>query len=634
VYAAKSEAIAQKTFAAPPILTGSQWADKYRMLVPPAPEPGHWRTTRTPYLREILDAACDPAIERIVVMKSAGVGYTEGVLGNVIGYHIDQDPAAMLVMLPGGDEAEGWSKENLTPLLVGTPQLHGKVIESERRNSQNTLRLKQFPGGFLAILGSNSAAGLRRRRARILMADEVDGYGTSAKGKHKEGDPLSLAMKRLEGYWNRKVIEGSTPTVKGASRIEADYEISDQRRYFVPCPHCGHRQTLKWSQMRFERDKAGIVSDVQYQCGDIDAEGELLAGCGELIGEQHKADMVEKGEWVALHPGRPIRGYRIWAAYSLLGSWRRIAEEWFAAQGDVLQLQVFVNTVLGETWEERGEHIEHGALLARCEEYPLEVPAGVAVLTMGVDVQGDRLELSVFGEGLDSESWLIKHEVLWGDPGRPDVWGKLDLVRERQWMVEGGRPSLIISCTAVDSGGHHTSEVTDYCTARWMKAVFSIKGSSEPGHMAVTPPSKPTRDGKRKPFMLGTEAIKDVLFARIRVTARGPGYMHFPKDVGLEYFEGLTSEVGRTRYINKRPVRKYERLSGRRAEPLDCAVYAYAALLISGLRDRIPQIIEKRKAAIAAGSAPSAPAALGVDAAQRIIQQRVKTARGSWVNDY
>lgn len=581
-----------RAFAPPPGLTVSQWADTHRILSATSPEPGRWRTARAPYLREILDACADPELERVVCMKSAQVGWTEALL-NVIGYTIDQDPGPTLLLQPTGDAVKMFSKERLTPMLRDTPRLRGKVKASGRRDSENTLQTKIFPGGYLAMVGSNSAVGLRSRPIRRVLADEVDGYGVSAKSASKEGDPLSLAIKRTQNFWNRKICEGSTPTVKGASRIEADFALTDQRHYHVPCPHCGYYQPLRWGQLRY--DKANL-DDVWYVCGDISADGELVAGCGERITEDRKGWMLERGRWVPTHPGRRWAGFHVWAAYSPWASWSQLAREWQDAQGNPELLRVFVNTVLGESWEERQEQIAEASLVARREQYGSEVPAGVGVLTMGVDVQGDRLELDVWGFGVAEESWHIEHQTVWGDPARlDDVWAKLDLQLRRTWTREDGL-AMKLSSVAVDSGGHHTDTVYRYCKARQGAHVWAVKGSSEPGHAPVSKPSKGNRIGALL-FSLGTEAIKDTLFARLRVAAQGPGYVHLPWSVDEEWIQQLTAEVVRVHYKNKRPVRRYEKLPGRRNEALDCAVYAYAAFIISGLRERMGELVallEKR----------------------------------------
>lgn len=582
------------TFAPPPRLTGSRWADTFRYLG----DEGRFRMARTPYFREVLDACTDSDIEQVVVMKSARVGYTEGVLGNTVGFYMHQAPRAIMVMQPSVDDAKGWSKENLDPMLESTPVLRGKVRPSGRREKSNTMQWKKFPGGSLVVVGSNAAAGLRRRSASVLLGDEIDGFAVSAKGgRAHEGDPWSLAVKRTQNYWYRKLVAGSTPADKGSSLIEALFGQSDQRYYFVPCPHCEHAQRLVWRNLRWtDRDP----STVHYTCGDISEDGELLAGCGRVIGEEHKPWMVARGEWRPTHPGRRIRGYHIWTAYSLLSSWSRMVEEWLAAQGRNEALKVFVNTVLAETWEEKGEAVEEGSLLARRETYAAEVPAWAGLLTMGTDVQGDRLECSIYGWGVAGEHGLIRHEVLWGDPGQAEVWAQHDAVLQRPWQHQGGQ-LLRIRATCIDSGGHHTDAVYRYVAARPHANIFATKGSSEPGKAAIGPPSK-NKKLKVRLFLLGTEALKDAVYSALKVTAVGPGHCHLPW-VDEEFVKQLTGEVARTRYINRRAVRVYQRRYDR-VEALDCACLARAALYLLGpVREQLPKLV----AALAGQAATPTP---------------------------
>lgn len=600
-------AVRRRAFAPPPGMSLSEWADERRVISPEKSptEHGRWHTDRTPYLREIMDACVDPAVERVVFPKSARVGGTE-VMNNAIGYSIDQDPCPMLVLQPTVDDAKDWSKEDLTPMLRDTPCLAGKVVDSGRRDSRNTIQMKMFPGGYLAVVGTNSARGFRRRSIRKVFADEVDGYGVSARGsKHREGDPLTLAIKRTENVWNRFIYETSTPTVKGASRIMRDYDLSDQRRYFVPCPHCGHEQTLKWSNFKWENNDP---STVVYVCGELDPKsGEVKAGRGALITEEHKPRMVESGRWIAQRPGRPWRGYHIWAGYSLLTTWTRIVQQWIEAQGDSALLQVFVNQVLGEVWEEKvGEQPEHSTLVARRENYSqdvsIEVPMDAGVLTAGVDVQGDRLEYSCWAWGAGEQAWLVKHETLWGNPTEQAVWDQLDLAVFRDWKHASGA-LLKIMATCVDSGGHHADEVYRYGLKHLAHRVYITKGMSEVGRAPVGKPSKVYHD-KLPLFPLGTEALKDMIYDRIKLPAPGPKYMHFPY-VDEEYFRQLVAEAVHTKYERGRPIRRYVK-KYERNEALDCAVGALAALIILGpVRDQLALFVQRVQATSAGKPGPS-----------------------------
>lgn len=608
----------RRVFQPAPKLTISEWADRHRMIPPGQSElHGRWRTDRAPYLREIMDALADPRVERVVFKKSKRVGATEAII-NVIGFYMDQQPTTIGVMQPTIPEARGWSKEQLQPSIDATPRLTGLLKDTGgRRDPDNTTLRKTFPGGQLFVVGGNSATGLRRRNIQIIIGDEVDAYGVTARGASDEGDPFTLFTGRSENFRFRKIFETSTPTVKGRSRIGRDYDFTDQRQYYVPCPHCGHMQTFKWAQFRWENQDP---STVHYICGDIDQEtGELTAGCGKSIGEEHKGKMVRAGEWRPQRPGRPVRGYFIWAAYSLLSTWVRMVQQWLEAQGDREKLKVFVNQVLGEEWEEdAGEEVDPGPLAARRERWAVDVPQKAAVLCAGVDTQGDRLEASVWAFGAGLERWVVRHQVLWGDPLKPDVWEHLALLLFQEWEHETGF-RLRIQATAVDSGGHHTDAVYGFCDAYARRNVFPIKGSSTPGAAPVTPPGP--RSAHRL-VMVGTDAIKDMIYAGLREDEPGPGFIHFPLRLDEEYFRQLTAEEVKTRYVRGKPTRRYELKAGRRAEALDCAVYAHAALLMLGpVRDQLGAIAEELQTAAEEGRQPKF--ALGKRRSRRVRSRGV-----------
>ena len=369
-------------FAPPPKLTVSEWADKHRVVPSYSAEPGRWVTDKTPYLRAIMDAFSDPAVNRVVFMKCARIGATEAGL-NIIGYFIEQDPSPIFIVQPTVDDAKDFSKEQLTPTIEESAVLRARVSDAKSRDSGNTILAKIFPGGALYLVGANSPRGFRRRTARVVVLEEVDGYPPSA---GTEGDQVKLAERRATTFQHRrKVYINSTPTLKGLSRIEAEFEQSDQRRYFVACPDCGKEQILTWKNLRWDDGKPATAA---YLC----------TGCGVLIPEREKFGMVQRGRWMVTNPGRTTAGFHLNALYSPWISWGELAEEWLVAQADPskAKLQVFINTALGESWEDRG----HGKdeLEDRQEHYNTEVPRGVGLLTAGVDVQDDRLEMIVRSE--------------------------------------------------------------------------------------------------------------------------------------------------------------------------------------------------------------------------------------------
>jgi len=565
--------VLRDTFLPRPRLTLSEWADQFRVLSRKASaEPGRWITARAPYQRGIMDAISDPLVERVVFMKSAQVGATE-ILSNAVGYAIHQDPGPILVVQPTLSMAQSWSTDRLKPMLRESPALVGKVVESNRRNSGDTMLHKEFPGGHLTIVGSNAASGLAARPIRYVFLDEVDRYPASA---GREGDPVTLAVARASNFPNRKVVLASTPTIKGASRIELDWDGSDQRRYFVRCPDCDHAQTLVWGNLKWED---GNPDSAAYAC----------AGCGVLIPEDQKGRLLASGAWVATRPGARVVGFHINALYSPWARWSDLAEKWIAAQGDITRLQTFVNLVLGEVWEDTGGTMTPEAFAAREEVYPAEVPDGVVCLTMGVDVQDDRIEWLVVGWGRGEESWRIGYGRIAGDPtlrvgatGSP--WSVLDGIWKKPYA--GTEKPLHVAAVAVDSG-HHTQAVYDYCRPRWGSRVYAIKGHSMPGRPLV--PKKAGRSGKPPVplYLLGVDAGKDQIAARLRQRLHGPGFMHTFAGIDSEYYPQVTSERPVRKLSAGRWSRRWEVLPGRRNEALDMEVYALAALGIAGFRARL-----------------------------------------------
>jgi len=510
-----------------------------------------------------MDAINDPSIREIWFMKSAQVGWTE-VLNNVIGYFVDQDPSPTLLVQPTLEMAEAWSKDRLAPMIRDTPCLRGRIADPKARDSGNTLLHKRFTGGHLTVSGANSPSSLASRPIRNVLFDEVDRFPTSA---GTEGDPISLGRKRSQTFWNRKMLAGSTPTIKGSSRIEAGFESSDQRYYFVPCPHCEEYQRLVWAQVRWPE---GRPEEAVYVC----------VHCGAEIAETQKHEMLRHGEWRASKPTKDIAGFHISELYSPWSTWSEMAVSFLKAKRLPETLQTWINTSLGETWEDTGEKIEAGGLLSRCEAYTAEnLPAGVLCLTAGTDVQDDRLETTIWGWGVEEEAWRVGLTVLRGDPGSLALWAEHDEILRRRFSTDDGR-ELVIEAAAVDSGGHYTEQVYRYCAKRKRQRVWAIKGVAGSGRLAW--PKKASRGARLRVdlWTIGVDTIKDVIYGRLKkVSAPGPGYIHFDATMDEQRIDQLVSEAIVYRIVQGRRVRYYKpKSSGIRQEELDCAVYAYAAL--------------------------------------------------------
>jgi phage terminase large subunit GpA-like protein len=557
-----------------PSITISQWADKYRRLSSESSaRPGTWDTKKAPYQREIMDAISDMSIQKVVVMSAAQIGKTDGFILNPIGYFMHYDPSPIMVMQPTIQMAETFSKDRLSPMLRDTPVLKDKVNDKSR-NSGNTILQKIFPGGHVTMVGANSPSSLASRPMRILLADEIDRYPPTA---GKEGDPLLLAAKRLTTYWNKKEVDVSTPTIKGLSRIEVEFEHSTQEIWHVPCPACGEFQPLEWAQFIFDKENLDTISFACNQCGTVSSETAWKEG-------------FENGKFIARFPGRPVRGFHINAFASLLVEWRELVEKFIIAneekkKGNIQLLKVWTNTEMGQTWEEEGQQLEEEDLMKRRERYNCEVPEDVLVLTAGVDTQDDRFEVEVVGWGEEKENWGIKYSVIYGDLKQKAVWDELDAYLSQTFTRADGAKLKII-CTCMDSGGHFTNEVYRFCKERTARRIFAIKGK---GGAEVPYHGKPTYNNPVKAplFIIGVDTGKSILYSRLEVQEEGPNYCHFPKDRGRgytkDYFRGLTSEKLVMTYKKGRPsfVWTLKNSGYKRNEPLDVRNYATAALEIA-----------------------------------------------------
>lgn len=578
-------------------LTVSQWADTYRFLsTEDSAEPGKWVTNRAEYLRGIMDAVTDPAVETVVTMKGAQIGYT-AVCGNVLGYFAHQDPASMLVIQPTVEMAEAWSKERFSPMIRDTPVLEHLFSDPKSRDGANTLRLKQFAGGFVAIIGANAPAGLAARPIRIVLADEIDRWPVSA---GTEGDPLKLSSKRQTTFWNRKKLVGSTPTVKGVSAIEREFKRSDMRRFHVPCPHCGETSTLRWEQVKWDKAEGGghKPETASYQCEH----------CGVLWTDAERWDAVSRGEWIATAPFRGVAGFHLSQLYSPWIKLAEIVQEFLDAQGNPELLKVFVNTVLGETWEEQGEAVDAVGLRSRVEPYgESDLPDAVHYATAGIDVQGDRLEAEIVGWGTGDESWGIRYEVLYGDPAQQAVWAELDkLLLEKFWTAEGRL--VRVRAAAIDTGGHHGAQAIAFARSRLARLVYPIKGAAGPRPVWPKRASK-TTNTRDNIWIVGVDTAKDAIYGRFKIKTPGPGYCHLPMDYDDAWFDQATSETVVTRYKEGRPYRVWVLEKGKRNEALDCRVYAFAARMSLDAAKTRPSAVklDRTVAAPATETPPTAP---------------------------
>ena len=545
------------------ITTVSKWADTHRVLSSKgSSEPGKWKTSRTPYLQEIMDhLSVTSPVQRVVMMFASQVGKTEAGL-NWLGYIMEHAPAPALVVLPTLEVRKRWVRQRLDPMLNETPVLRQIVDSRSKRDGSNAEDMKDYPGGMLVVGGANSPASLASMPIRYVLLDEVDRFPWEV---GQEGDPIGLIDERTKTFPRRKLLMVSTPTVKGGSRIEMEYEKSDMREYHVPCPHCGQYQVLRWKHAdgNYGLIHSDATGDVFYACRE----------CGARIDEHHKPAMLAKGRWIPRHPDRKIRGYHLNGLYSPLGlgfTWKELWDSWQDAHGDTANLKRFVNTTLAETWEEQGDSIDDLALISRLEDYGEETPW--LYITAGVDVQKDRLEATIDGWSSGEENWTIDHLIIPGDTALPDVWADL----------EDELKACNINIACIDSG-YNTSMVYEFCATRaWAIPIKGVTGMGRPLIEDERRRRQRLRRRRKKgnPVEpIGVDQGKALIYARLKIIDAGPQYIHFPRTPAFddEYFTQLAAEKLITKVRGGRPFQEWKQTRPRN-EALDCKVYSLAAL--------------------------------------------------------
>lgn len=570
----------------------SEWADTNRVLTSAETSmPGPWRTAVVPFIREIMDSlSADSNCETVVFMKPTQVAGTESLI-NWTGYAVDQSPGPMMVVQPTIELAELWSKQRLSNMILGSDTLRAKIPPARSRDGGNTTLLKEYPGGVVRMSGANSATSLRSMPVGKLGLDEVDAYPDDIDG---EGDPIGLALERTNNFPRRKIFMCSTPTVRGASNIEKWYERSDQRRYHLPCPHCGHKQHLRHQQFKyvFEEGKDGnpdYLVDVVYRC----------EGCEQDIAEHHKTWMLENGEWIAQYPDRKIRGYHLNSYYSPLGlgrTWKERAAQFLRALKDPVELKRFINTALGETWEDKSSSLKAHELSQRARPYSLRtVPGGVLLLTAGIDTQDDRLEMYVYGWGRGERCYIIDRIIMYGNPAapttpeQPNVWAQLAGHLDHQYRNLFG-VDMRIEAAAIDTAGHHTQAAYRFVRHwRGRTRLFAIIGRankplvSRPSKTDVDDTGGVIKNGLQL-WTVGIDNAKSALYGRLLADRKameegGELQINFSDDLDDDFYEQLTAEVYDP--VNKRWVK---RKGQERNEALDCWNYAYFAACAPPLR--------------------------------------------------
>lgn len=562
----------------PPDLKVSDWADSYRKLsAESSAEPGNWRTSRAEYQREIMNAVNDAECQDVAIKSSAQVGKTE-ILLNILGYYVDYDPTSIMVVHPTIVMGEDFSKDRLAPMIRDTPVLREKIKDPKSRDSSNTILHKKFPGGTLTIAGSNSPASLASRPIQVLLCDEIDRYPASA---GSEGNPLRLAEKRTNTFWNRKRVKVSTPTLEGSSQIDIEFQKGSEEEYCVRCPSCGTYQPYDFKRLEFR--------SLRMECKN----------CSEKLSEQEWKEQPHR--WIAKHPERRrFRSFHLNEMVSPWKSWEEILEDYRAAKkenketGSVEALKVFYNTSLGEVWRELGEGADDEELANRREIYMADIPDGVVVVTAGVDVQDDRLEVERVGWNRKYQSWGLYRDIIFEDPSKEQTWEHLEELLDAELHFEDGT-ELNVAATCVDTGGHYTNNVYKFIKKMRAKGkrIYGVKGyAGVPGIPLIYKKTKvEIKNTRGKPissteiFILGVDAGKEDIIARLNVKKpEDGGYCHFPsnKDRGYNerYFKGLTAEEKVTTTVRGKIKTIWKKKSGVPNEPLDMRNYAYAALEI------------------------------------------------------
>ena len=560
----------------------SQWADNHRMLSSGiSAEPGKWKTSRAPYQKDIMNAFTEPGIHRVVVKSSSQIGKSD-MMNNVIGRFAHLDPCAIMMIQPTIDMAQDYSKTRIAPMIRDTKVLNNLFYDVKSRDANNTILSKVFPGGRLIMCGANSPAGLASRPIRILLADEVDRFPDSA---GTEGDPVDLAAKRMTTFWNSCMGLFSTPTNEGSSRIDEEYLAGTQEEWQHKCPNCGEYHLLRHIDMTVDYKaiktpsgkKTVIVNDVKWRCphcGFSFSEKEMKQTPQKYI--SRNADALKNG----------IRSFFVNGFTSPWMTWTRIMREWLEAKGDPEREKVIMNTVFGESYKQKGAFEDEQIFLRRRESYGAELPNGVLLLTAAIDTQDNRLEYEVVGWGKEEECWGIRKGIVLGAPNQARTWKEIDNILDKTYHFADGKGLKVVR-TFIDSGGHYTSDVYNYCQKNFHKQRFAIKGRGGPGIPLIYKIAK-ANNAKAPLILLGVDDGKQQIMDRLSIDSPGPLYFHFPQDEGIKelsnrgyddlYFKGIISEHKKVYKRNGVLREVWETTKNVRNEPLDLRNYNLACM--------------------------------------------------------
>lgn len=554
----------------PKDLTISQWASETRLLAGEASaSKGKWTNDRTPYLVEIMDMLSpqNPCAD-VAFMKGSQIGGTECMINTAL-YYMLQSPCPIGLYQTTDDAAANFERQRLAPTFA--------AMKMDKYFTNDTSGCKEYPGGIFFLGSGGSASQLRSKPLQVVLCDEISGWPLDCNG---EGDPCDLVKRRTTNFPRKKRFWNSTPTVRGKCRITKKFEVGDQRYYNVPCPHCGELHVWKFGYMVWDRDENGnhLPWTVRMKCPH----------CGGEYQEWRKTELMALGQWVPTNENGAYPSYHLSAFYSPLGwySWEEAVSEFLEAKGDPQKMKVWTNNVAGEAWDEDNQvKRDYSDLELRCEDYGCEVPDEVVLLTAGVDTQDDRLECEIVGWGKGLESWSVGYWMIPGDPDLEEVWETLDGILNAPYSKADGQ-QLYVAAGLVDSGGHKTSAVYKYCSKREWRKIYASIGARGPNRPVISRPgsTKKSSAENAKLITVGTDTVKDWFFNVLNYDKPGPGFCHFPisENYDGEHFRQLTAEVKKSRMSRGFLTYAYEKVYERN-EPLDCRVYARAAINLTGL---------------------------------------------------
>jgi len=620
----------------PAPLKPSEWSEQNVRIPAGNAIPGPIRFDNAPYQREPMDMAVHPGCHRISLMWGAQVGKTLAALC-LQGYYIAHEPKSQMMMQPSQGDLTTWLETKFNPMVDANPLLQELIAKPRSHEGVNNQRMKSYPGGFMMFAWAGSTKTMRGRSAPLIIADEIDGYGGTP-----EGDEVQLIWQRAATFGDQRLLmEISTPTIKDDSRIEVAFNQGDQRHFHVACPHCDHHQRLQWDRVTWDKDETGehLPETARYICEDCG----VLWNDGERIAAIRIAESIGAG-WKAKKPFRGHASYHLNELYSCFRRLRDVVQS-FLDKKAANDLQSFVNVSLAETWEEQGEQADSHVLMQRAEEFRAPVPAGGAVLTSGIDMQQDRLEVETVAWGIGEESWSVDFTVLWGDPLRDEVWQDLDDYLATTWRHESGAHLGILSA-CLDTGGStgYTQRAYEYVRQKTGRRLYAIKGVGGWDRPVVTSPSrKKTGKAQRKVdlFSVGVDEGKLTVMRRLAVTEPGPGFSHIPTDREAEWFHQITAEKLVTKYIKGVAKREWHQTRPRN-EALDCRVYAYAALKIASphLKRHLERLLRDAEDTDETPTTPSKavklkePLPAETPAPKRKTRAITSRPRTSWVNNW